>query len=81
MSEFDKHEWAAGVHAAIFSLLTGLAAIHLGLRVPLALALLSQGLAYVGRFAAISLEREIAAIINLVSIFAATLAAIFVVWS
>lgn len=51
MLEADKHEWASGVHASIFSLLVGGAAIVAHSRTALALILLSQALAYLQRLA------------------------------
>ena len=49
MSEADKHEWAAGIHAALFSLAIIFGSIAWGSRVALALILASQALAYLQR--------------------------------
>ena len=49
MDSIDDREWAAGVHAALFSLALILGSVFWTNRVALALILISQGLAYLSR--------------------------------
>lgn len=49
MPDADRHEWAAGIHAALFSLAVILGSIAWGNRFALALILIAQALAYLGR--------------------------------
>ena len=52
MPDADNHEWAAGIHAALFSLALILGSIAWANRFALALILIAQALAYFGRLIA-----------------------------
>jgi hypothetical protein len=49
MSDDERHEWASGIHAGLFSLGVMLAAAAWHDKAALAMILLAQGMAYFGR--------------------------------
>lgn len=84
MPDADKHEWAAGLHAALFSLAVILGSIAWGNRFALILILIAQALAYLQRVVLLFVPSPVGAALVLViltyaSIIAAGLSAAILV--
>ena len=85
MPDADRQEWAAGIHAALFSLAVILGSIAWGNRFALILILIAQALAYLGRLVLLFVPSPagaalVLAILTYASIIAAGLAAAILVF-
>ena len=76
MTDIDKHEWASGVHAGLFSLAAILAAVFWRSGPALMYILIAQALAYLGWLAFIMGWTKTAAVISCGSVPVAVYAAI-----